>query len=147
MELMYSGHIINSFCLILYLSFLLSTLPPYLPWLLTTMSISLVALVNFSYNLALALLLNVSLTQKGHIKMVLVWHLFAWCHTGTLSLAQLECPTQSQYTDTGSTSPDTNLLMPTPSETVAKVPIFKTLVCLGRGGIRTPDLQVPRRTP
>ena len=79
------------------------------------------------------MLLNVSLTQKGHIETVLVGHLFAWCHTGTLSLAQLECPTQSQYTDTGPTSPDTNLIMPTPSETAARVPIFKTLVCLGRG--------------
>ena len=80
------------------------------------------------------LLLNVSLTQKGHIETVLAGHLFAWCYTGTLSLAQLECPTQSQYTDTGPTSLDTNLIMPTPSETAARVPIFKTLVCLERGG-------------
>ena len=78
-------------------------------------------------------MLNVSLTQKCHIETVLVGHLFAWCHTGTLSLAQLKCPTQSQYTDTGPTIPDTNLIMPTPSETAARVPIFKTLVCLGLG--------------
>ena len=58
--------------------------------------------------------------------MELVGHLFACCNTGTLSLAHLECHTQSQYT------PDTNRMMPTPLETAAIVPIFKTLVCLDR---------------
>ena len=35
-------------------------------------------------------------------------------------------PTQSQYTDTGPTSPNTVLIMSTPDETAAGVPILKS---------------------
>jgi len=54
-------------------------------------------------------------------------------------------PTQSQYTDTGPTSPNTNLVMPTQGETAAGLPIFKSQARPDRGSNARPS--VSERTP
>ena len=45
-----------------------------------------------------------------------------------IEIAQLEYPTLSQYTDTGPTSSDTNLIMLALSEAATRIPIIQSLV-------------------
>ena len=73
------------------------------------------------------------------------------CHTETEVADQTFHLTQSQYTDTGPTSPSTDPL--TPGRVATGVPFFKSLVWQDSGknpgvrGIRTRDLPLSKRTP
>ena len=57
-------------------------------------------------------------------------------------MAQLDYPTDSQYNDTGPTSPGTNLIMLALSEAATRIPILKAFG-LTRPGIEPPTSQLP----
>ena len=77
---------------------------------------------------------------------------FMCCHT-EMEVADLTFYlTQSQYTDTGPTSPSTDLQCQAPGRVATGVPIFKSLGWLDPEKSRckrdsNPDLPLPRRTP
>ena len=75
---------------------------------------------------------------------------FTCCHTEIEVADPTFHLTQSQYTDTGPTSPSADPI--TPGRVATGVPIFKSLVTRPRknpstSGIRTRDLPLSRRTP
>ena len=74
---------------------------------------------------------------------------FTCCHTEIGVADQTFYFTQSQYTDTGPTSPSTDPIMPGAwlgSHWSANFEVTG-MIRPGESGIRTPDLPIPRRTP
>ena len=75
------------------------------------------------------------------------------CHAEIEVVGQIFHLTQSQYTDTGPTSPSTDPITPGAWQVATGMLIYKSLVWLdpeknpGAYGIRTRDLPLSRRTP